>query len=278
MLKAMSTYVVVRERLHNGLLDGFARGGAQAIEIFAARGHFDYTNPQHVREIASWFRATPDVAFHSMHAPMFADADWGRSGEPPLNIASRERKTRIDSMDEIKRAIEVAEHAQFRFLVQHVGVGGESCDEYKIEAALSSLEHLQAFARPLGVRVLLENIPNELSIPEKLLEIRTSGHFDDLGFCLDFGHAHIAEGFPAAFELMKPHIRSTHVHDNNKDRDSHLWPTEGTLDWNEALTVLRTAPHVPPVLLEIEGDPNGDPAFSRALPERMQKTWEKLKL
>jgi len=53
MLKAMSTYVYVKERLHPGLLDSLVRGGAQAIEIFAARQHLDYANrKQHVREIA----------------------------------------------------------------------------------------------------------------------------------------------------------------------------------------------------------------------------------
>ena len=34
----MSTYVGVKERLHPGLLDSFVRGGAQSIEIFAAKG------------------------------------------------------------------------------------------------------------------------------------------------------------------------------------------------------------------------------------------------
>jgi sugar phosphate isomerase/epimerase len=48
------------------------------------------------------------------------------------------------------------------------------------------------------------------------------------------------------------------VHDNKKDRDSHLWPGElasgdGGVDWNEAMSLLRSAPHVPPLLLEIEG-------------------------
>ena len=53
MQKAISTYLYVKERLHPGLLDGLARGGAQAIEIFAARQHIDYANrKQHVREIA----------------------------------------------------------------------------------------------------------------------------------------------------------------------------------------------------------------------------------
>jgi len=33
MLKAVSTYIYVKERLHPGLLDELVRSGAQAIEI-----------------------------------------------------------------------------------------------------------------------------------------------------------------------------------------------------------------------------------------------------
>ena len=90
----------------------------------------------------------------------------GRSGAPPLNIAAVEKRDRIAAMDEIKRAIEVAEQAPFQFLMQHVGVGGESSTEQKLESAMTSLEHLRAFAKPLGVQVVVENIPNELSTPE----------------------------------------------------------------------------------------------------------------
>ena len=54
----MSTLIYARtERLHPGLLDQFVSGGAEAIEIFAARGHFNYTDRQHVREIGNWFRS-----------------------------------------------------------------------------------------------------------------------------------------------------------------------------------------------------------------------------
>ena len=78
MLKAMSTYVYVKERLHPGLLDGLVRGGAQAIEIFAARQHLDYANrKQHVREIADWFQNS-GVPLHSVHSPLYADYEWGR--------------------------------------------------------------------------------------------------------------------------------------------------------------------------------------------------------
>jgi sugar phosphate isomerase/epimerase len=254
MLRAVSTFVFVRERLHPGLLDQLARGGAQAVEIFAARQHFDYANrKQHVREIADWFRDHPAVTLHSVHAPLYADYESGRAGAPPVNIASEDRKGRIDAMDEIKRAIETAEQAPFRFLIQHIGTTNESFSEKKFEAAMTCVEHLRAFARPLGVQILLENIPNELTMPDRLVEFIRLSRFDDVGVCLDLGHAHMTSNVAQVFEILKPHIRSTHVHDNKKDHDSHLWPGSGTIDWKEAAELLRASPHKPPVLLEIEG-------------------------
>ncbi len=270
MRRAMSTLVYARnERLHPGLLDQLVSGGAEAIEIFAARGHFNYTDRQHIREIGNWFRST-GVTFHSMHAPMHADDDWGRSGNPPVNIAAVDKRRRIDAMDEIKRAIEVAEQVPFQFLVQHVGVGHEEADEHKFEAAMSSLEHLNAFARPLGVRLLVENIPNDLSTPEKLMELLRAGHFTEVGVCFDVGHAHLAQGIPQAFEILKDRIRSTHVHDNHKERDEHLWPGDGNIDWAETMSLLRSAPNVPPLLLEIEA------VEGQKVSERMVAAFEKL--
>jgi sugar phosphate isomerase/epimerase len=269
MRKAMSTYVFIRERLHPGSLDALARGGAEEVEIFAARNHFDYTSPQHVREIANWFKHS-GVAFHSVHAPMFSDYEWGRSGTPPVNIADREKRRRVDSMDEIKRALEVAEQAPFRFLIQHVGTPGEEFEDQKFENTLSSLEHLHAFAKPLGVRILLENIPNELATPQRVVQYIQALHLEDLGACLDFGHAHILDGVEPSFQVMKDHIRSTHVHDNKGDRDAHLWPGEGTIDWKQALKLLKTSRHAPAVLMEVDGE------GKEAIEEEMKKTYAKL--
>jgi sugar phosphate isomerase/epimerase len=151
-----------------------------------------------------------------------------------------------------------------------MGTSGESFNDRKFEAAMTSIEHLRAFARPLGVRILLENIPNELCTPDKLVEFIHTSHFDDVGVCFDFGHAHIMSDVPQAFEILKNHIRSTHVHDNGKDRDSHLWPGKGSINWKEAMELLRSAPHTPPLLLEIEGDEKVNPV------EKMGETFEKL--
>jgi sugar phosphate isomerase/epimerase len=270
MLKAMSTYVHVKERLHPGLLDGLVRGGAQSIEIFAARQHLDYANrKQHVREIADWFRST-NIPLNSVHSPMYADYEWGRTGAQPINVTSTDRAARIEAMDEIKRALEIAEQIPFRFLVQHLGTGNEVFDDRKVEAAMTSIEHLRAFAKPLGVSLLLENIPNDLSTPDKLVDFIHASHLDDVGVCFDVGHAHLMGDVPQAFEILKEHIRSTHVHDNAKDRDSHLWPGQGTVNWKEAMDLLRSAPHTPPLLLEIENDGKSRPA------DEMDKVYKQL--
>jgi sugar phosphate isomerase/epimerase len=268
MHRAISSYVFIKQRLHPGLLDSMVRAGAEAIEIFAARDHFDYTNRDSVREIAAWFQSS-GVQLNSIHSPMFSDYEWGRSGSPPINFVDNDKRRRIESMDEIKRAIEVAEILPFRFLVQHIGTGNESWDPRKFDHAMSGIEHLRAFARPLGVTLLVENIPNELSTPERLVELLTTAHFNDVGMCFDFGHAHIMSRVADAFDTMSEYIRSTHVHDNDGNKDSHLWPGDGTIDWDEAIGLLRTAPHVPPLLLEIDGE--GQANVERKLSESFRK-------
>jgi sugar phosphate isomerase/epimerase len=251
MLRAMSSYVYIKQRLHPGLLKTMVRGGAQALELFAARGHFNYDEKEHVRELGDWFKSEK-IEFHSLHAPIYMSNNF-RSGGQQVNIVDPEKRNRIDAMDEIKRAIEVAEYAPFRYLIQHIGKSDEYDDPRKFENALSAIEHLRAFARPLGVSLLLENIPNDLSTPEKLNELIRLLRYDDLGVCFDVGHAHLMSTVHQAFSVLEGRIRSTHIHDNKRDKDAHLWPGEGTIDWEQTMQSLRGAARAPALLLEIEG-------------------------
>ncbi len=262
MLRAMSSYVYIKRRVHPRLLDTMVRGGAQALELFAARGHFNYHEKEHVRELGNWFKQEK-IEFHSMHSPIYLSNDF-KSGGQTVNIVDPDKRMRIEAMDEIKRAIEVAEYAPFRFLIQHIGKSDEYDDPRKFENALSAIEHLRAFARPLGVSLLLENIPNDLSTPERLKEIIKLLRYEDLGVCFDVGHAHLMSSVHQAFGILEDRIRSTHIHDNKRDKDSHLWPGDGTIDWEQTMQSLRGAQHAPAMLLEIEGDEGTDVAARMA--------------
>jgi sugar phosphate isomerase/epimerase len=173
MLRTISTHVFLRQRLHPGLLDTLAKGGAQGIEIFAARQHFDYTSKSHVKEIALWFAANPVQPF-SMHMPLFGDLEMGRGGAPGVNVVHPEKSRRIDAMDEIKRALETAEELPLRYLVLHLGEREDTWSPRTVEHAMTAIEHLQAFARPIGVKLLLENILNEVTEAAHLAEMVTS--------------------------------------------------------------------------------------------------------
>ncbi len=258
MLRTISTHVFLRQRLHPGLLDSLAKGGAQAIEIFAARQHFDYSSKSHVKEIALWFAANPVQPF-SLHMPLFGDTEMGRSGAPSVNVVHPEKSRRIDAMDEIKRALEAAEEMPLRYLVLHLGDREDYWSPRTLEHAMTAIEHLQAFARPLGVNLLLENLQNEVTEAAHLLEIIRIGHFRDVGVCFDTGHAHIGGGIAAAAAELKPLIRTTHIHDNHGQKDEHLWPGEGTIAWAETMQELGAAPQLSAAVLEIAYLPEESP-------------------
>jgi sugar phosphate isomerase/epimerase len=245
----LSTYLYVNERLNSHILDKILGAGFQNIELFAARQHLDYTDRNHVCDVAQWFR-DHQVSLHSVHAPLYGDADWGQLGGLAVSIAYLERRLRIESMDEIKRALDIADHLPFRYLIVHMGLPDEDYDISKFDAVMTSLEHLKVFAKDRGVQLLLENIPNELGTPERLVEFLQYSRLN-VKICFDTGHAHMTHGLHRAFETLRTHIASTHVHDNHGEKDDHLMPFDGDIDWTEAVRDLRRGEGQFPTLFEI---------------------------
>ena len=295
MQPGLSTHVFFQHRLHPGLLDALAAAGARHIEVFAARHHFDYTDALAVRELAAWFRSNDVRAI--LHQPIYitdrADTQWSRHVAPNLDLIATEKTHRIAAMDECKRALESAEQVPFTAAVISLGLNHTAWDEPAIEHSITAIEHLKAFAGPLGVRLLVENMKNEVTTPDHLLYILKSGHFDSVGVCLDVGHLHLAmpvEGAPkdsgvgAAIELLGSRIAQVHLHDNhgpfaphgalngNADmKDEHLWPGVaasadgtpggGTIDWPAVSASLAALPATTPGILEISSD-RDEPAES----------------
>jgi sugar phosphate isomerase/epimerase len=242
MIRALSTHLLVGHRLTTVWLDRIWDAGIPLCEIFCARQHFDYRDKAQIGELKHWFHDS-ELKLHSLHSPMYSDDVWGRSGpDSVINITEPVKIKRLQMLDEIKRALDVAELVPFRYLIQHLGVNGEEYDDYKIEAAFSSLEEISLFAKQRGVEVLLENTPNALSSAERLLMFFEITHMN-LNVCFDTGHANMNEGIDTAFRMLKSRIRSTHVHDNNGKDDSHLFPFKsegGTVDWKRTMKALES--------------------------------------
>ncbi len=257
MQHVLSTHLFVQHRLTTVWLDRVWDAGIPFVELFVAKQHLDYRNKAQIVELGHWFRDS-ELQVNSIHAPLFTDDVWGRSGpQSIISITEREKAKRIAAVDEIKRALEIAESVPFRFMVQHLGVPEEEFSEYSVDAAFSALEEITMFARQRGVDVLLENTPNGLASAERLLTFFELTHME-LGVCFDLGHAHMNEGIETAYRHLKPRIRSTHLHDNNGKEDLHLFPLDGeggTIDWTATMDVLRSSPGQYPLVLELREVP-----------------------
>ena len=251
MVRTLSTYLFVKRRLTPALLTEIARHGISAVEIFCARAHFNYQSPDVVREIAGALR-DHNLTLHALHAPAERDFNPVHESSAPLSICDPERVRRLEAVDEIKRALDVAEYLPFRYLVQHIGGSRDPADARRFDAAFSSLEHLHVFAKERGVTLALENTPGELATPANLRQFLIDTRLTDVRLCFDIGHAHIGDGVMASIEPMREFLVTSHIHDNHGMKDEHLLPYEGNIEWKTALPAL---PPDLPLVFELKEKP-----------------------
>jgi sugar phosphate isomerase/epimerase len=275
MKRVFSTYRFVNQPLTSALLAEIARAGISSVEIFCASSHFIYGAPQRVRELADGLSGN-GLELHSLHSPTERNLADGRDSGASISIADTERIRRIDAVDEVKRALEVAERIPFRYLAQHLGHSRDTFDPRKMDAAFSSLELLAVFAKARGVTIALENTPSELGSPDALRQFVKETHLCDLRFCFDIGHAHLDPGVAPAFEAMRELVVTTHIHDNHGEKDEHLLPYDGTIDWEAALAMLDGAPQPLPIVLELKEQGAGSPSLGQmqAMFDRIEKNFE----
>jgi sugar phosphate isomerase/epimerase len=108
---------------------------------------------------------------------------------------------------------------------------------------------LSLFARARGVTMAIENTPGEMATPLNLKNFLEQTRLTSVKICFDAGHAHLEGGVPEALETIRDYVATTHLHDNRGERDDHLLPYEGTIDWSATLAAL---PPDAPMTLELK--------------------------
>jgi sugar phosphate isomerase/epimerase len=267
-------------------LGQIAKAGFEGVELFCSRSHFDYTSRAQIQVMAEALN-THKLTLESLHAPNSRDLSATREGGTPLSICEVERVRRIEAMDELKRAIDVAEDLPYSRMVLHMGGSRETADLRKRDAAFSTLEHLVLHAHHCGVTLCIENTASEMGDPAYLRTFVDETRLSGLRFNFDIGHAHLCDG-PAdervekCFEPMRDLVASVHLHDNHGEKDEHLAPYAGTIDWPSAIKLLKTAPEGPrlPIVLELKEKPSHDaPAAiqllesARAAMDKFEEKW-----
>ena len=178
-------------------------------------------------------------------------------------------------------SLELAASFGVRTITMHVGEPGfldVSLDRLH-DYLLESLEELLPLAEKLGVVIAIENIWFPTCSSDRLLDAVKRFQTPALGICYDSGHANIMAGKnvtdanhglwdyrqrgmePAwndhILEDVLPHVVNCHLHDNDGQRDLHLLPGKGTIDWSRIVGLLRRAPRLDSV--QNEANFNQDP-------------------
>jgi sugar phosphate isomerase/epimerase len=285
MQRLLSTYLFVSRKLTPELLGQIAEAGFQGVEIFCTRSHFEYTATAEIRAVSSALEAHR-LQLVSLHAPTSRDMSAMRESGTPLSICEVERVRRIEAMDELKRVIDVANDLPYARLILHMGGSHETADPRKRDAAFSSLEHLVLHAHHAGITICVENTLSEMGNPAYLRAFVDETRLTGLRFNFDIGHAHLAElseeeRLEKSFAPLRDLVSSVHLHDNHGEKDEHLPPYDGTIDWPTAIKTLQSAPQtILPLVLELKektgpAAPSGSDQLAAACKslDRFEKEW-----
>jgi sugar phosphate isomerase/epimerase len=111
-----------------------------------------------------------------------------------------------------------------------------------------SLDSLAPLSRSSGVRIALENIPDDDFSEIGALLTGYDGGF--LGICYDSGHGNLGRDGLQKLAFWKARLISVHLHDNDGKEDTHRLPFTGTVDWKRLSVVIAGSSYEGCVSLE----------------------------
>ncbi len=166
---------------------------------------------------------------------------------PACDLTEEDRKERMEKM---KKSIYATYLLGCQNWVIHpiMPYGVEEIDtenaEKTWELNLSFMRELLKTAKGYGVTICLENMPmHKFSIakPKDILKMVKTINDDNFKICLDTGHVSVFPDLSVGDEVraLGEEIRTLHIHDNRFERDLHLPPFYGEINWADFAKSLK---------------------------------------
>jgi len=204
------------------VLESIHAAGFRRIELFANRPHMDFGDRGLQKTIAAWFSGA-DVDAPALHLPVWEPT--GRTTIRWISPLSAEPIERQESLDQIKRALELTDRVGCAYALVHLGIPGQDFNPVLWERAYALVRTIQEHS---GIRVLLETLDNAIATPERLREFIATTRLDHTAVCYDIGHRRPGEDWPDL-----DGIELVHLDDNDGDSDAHQLPFDGSIRWPE---------------------------------------------
>lgn len=190
-----------------------------------------------------------------------------------LPIASSFESLRHAALDELKRAAELFAQLGAKWMNLHPDGHAPFIDEATIfQRNMDSLAAIAAFAKTLGVGVMLENVPGRFNSVAQLDPIFRA--VPEAGLHLDIGHSNLSVEHNTAGELIarfSDRLAHVHLHDNRGGHaDLHLALGMGNMDVPHHVRVLRESGYDGTITLEVFSKDRHFLAYSR---DRLREYW-----
>lgn len=191
-----------------------------------------------------------------------------------LPIGSSFESVRRAALDELKRAAEFFAAVGVTWMNVHPDGHAPFVDETTVvQRNISSLRELIEFSRPLGVNVMLENVPGRFNSVPQLSPIFEA--LPTAGLHLDIGHSNldVAQNTAAALiQRFRSRLAHVHLHDNRGGHaDLHLALGMGNLDVEGHVRMLRASGYDATITLEVFSRDRHFLAYSR---DRLRELWQ----
>ncbi len=207
--------------------------GFKAVDLMATRPHLLPTDYKDLTDIANLLT--------SLNLKVSAITAF--DGHPQWHLTAANKKHRADTVEHVKRCIEVAENPGARVVQAITGMPVIQDIPFTTAwgYAKENLFVCADYAKKHNVYIALEGEENNVvrtshDIYRMLEEV---GH-PNLKTLLEVGHANMmASDDPiCAIETLKDEIIHCHVHDNMGTADDHAVPGDGTVYWAGAIKKL----------------------------------------
>lgn len=190
------------------------------------------------------------------------------SVDEALKIGEHARKVGINSWschaagtggfntgDAIEASIKANRHCVDISAALGAGVNVLHLWNHSREDACQILEQVCQYAAEKNVRIALEN-SSTLKNMEFIMELARSVDAPNLGICVDTGHANLGDlGAPRAIRMAGSLLLTTHLQDNLGERDDHMPPGMGVIDWKEVFRALNEIGYEGTLMLELTDAP-----------------------
>ncbi len=239
-------------------LDVFADAGVNAVEVGTPPRHFDLWEQASLHALDGQLRRLRLTAV-SIHAPFGGPSDLSDPRPERRHAAISGALVAASTLASLSGAHVIVHTTDVPRHGEDVGMRLKHC--------ASSLQMIGRVCRQLGVRLVVETpLPHLIGgQPDEFAWVMAQLD-ENAGVCIDTGHAWLGGWWDEFVRVAGGRLVHIHANDNHGERDDHLVPGDGRIEWSRIRDSLRTAGFSGWIVLELSAD--GIPAaphISRAL-------------